>query len=344
VEGVHNWGFIANVCSDKIIVKGGNMLAYVDDFLAAKRQEGRATATIKQYRWHLARLEEWLVEAGINDVGGITRRHLREWGASLLNDWAPSTVKTSVTAARSWLKWCYAEGYIAEDLSKALATPRVPRRTQRTLTGKEINRMLAGCDDSPRGRRDAAIISLLADSGLRRSELIALRLHHVDLNNHRLSGFTRKGGDDGWAAFGDATARRIVTWLALRPPGNDALFVAIGGSYPGRALTGDGLRTILRKRGEAVGVPNVTPHAFRRAFACLLVEGNVPTRIVQALGGWSDVRQVERYTAALDAQRLASRYSVMDRLGDEETQTGTNEENSPHQPHLRILRNTAKRP
>lgn len=151
--------------------------------------------------------------------------------------------------------------------------------------------------------------------GLRRAELVSLTVKHVDFERSLLYGFRRKGGSYGWASFGAATAGRLRRWIAVRHvAGTDALFVAVGGSFPGRPLTGEGLRTIVRKIGDAAGVPGVTPHAFRRSFACLLVEGGAPTRLVQELGGWADVRQVERYTQALDAQRLARQWSPMDAI------------------------------
>lgn len=287
------------------------MKQHVDEFLGCKRSEGCSRKTVYQYNWHLERLFEHLEKQGDTIAKGTIRRYVGD----MHDAYAPATVKIAVIAIRGYCEWLVEEGHLPENHAAGLKVPRVPRRLQRTLSADELLVMLDACDDSPKGLRDAAILSLLADSGLRRAELVSLTVKHVDFERQLLYGFRRKGGSYGWASFGAATAGRLHRWLAVRHvAGTDALFVAVGGSTPGSALTGEGLRTIVRKIGDTAGVPGVTPHAFRRSFACLLVEGGAPTRLVQELGGWADVRQVERYTQALDAQRLARQWSPMDAI------------------------------
>ena len=95
-----------------------------------------------------------------------------------------------------------------------------------------------------------------------------------------------------------STAAALNRWIKVRraAPGVDALFVS---TYQGKPLTVPGLRTILRKLGEAAGIPNVSTHAFRRGFAVIATEAGAPTRVVQDAGRWSDISMVERYTLGL---------------------------------------------
>lgn len=291
----------------------------IHEFLAAKRQEGRSPTTISQYRWHLTRLADRLAVSGQVRLDQVTRAALRNYAADLLDDYAPATVRVAVVSIHSWLHWCQLENYLSTDLSKALRYPRVPLRQQRTLTRHEITALLAACDHptDPRCLRDGAIVATLVDSGIRRSELIRLTLPDLDLSAGRLR-VLRKGGDQTYAYVGAATVTRIERWLTARPhvalPNISHLYVAVGGSYPGRPLTGEGLRSILRRLGDAAGVEDVSPHAFRRAFATLRLENGDSTRAVQALGGWKKIDMVERYSQALDLSRIARQNAPMDEL------------------------------
>ena len=125
-----------------------------------------------------------------------------------------------------------------------------------------------------------------------------------------------KGGDENWGFFGKATTRRLRAWLQVREAakGVGTLFVSLGGNTRGRPLTTSGLRNILRRLGEAAGIEGVSPHTFRRAFACISTEAGTPSRVLQDLGRWADIRMVERYTQALQAAKLAGHYSAVDFL------------------------------
>ena len=280
------------------------------DFLADLRSNGRSPATVAQYGWHVDQFLTWLGQREID------KRTLRAWRAYLFDRWEPPTVKVAVTVIRSFLRFCHAEGVLPEDYSPLLKTPKVPKKVQRTLTADEIALLLAQCDSqTPKGIRDAAIISLLVDSGLRSAELRRLKIDDLDLDRGQLR-VKRKGGNVGVAFFGRATAKQLRQWLDVRGthPQHDEVFLSVGGLTPGKPLTSRGLRMILKRIGDAAGVEGVSPHAFRRSFAILLVEAGAPTRLIQEMGGWSDLRQVERYTRALETQKLAQRYSAVDRL------------------------------
>ncbi len=170
------------------------------------------------------------------------------------------------------------------------------------------------CDlETVAGRREQAIISLLVDSGLRAAELCRLRVADVALEAGVLT-VIGKGGDEELVPFGDTTVRRLQAWLDVRSAaeGVETVFVSLGGLTPGQPLTTSGLRNILRRLGKKAGLDGVSPHAFRRAFACISTEAGAPSRVVQKIGRWSDIRMVERYTKALQTRRLYKQYSPAD--------------------------------
>ena len=121
-----------------------------------------------------------------------------------------------------------------------------------------------------------------------------------------------KGDREAKALFGPETAALLEEWIGVRNgwlseqglSDPDTVFVALGGLTPGKPLTTDGLRKVLLRLGEEAGVARVSPHAFRRAFATLIVVNGASTRLAQVLGRWSDVGMVERYTQALEQGSL----------------------------------------
>ncbi len=293
----------------------------IAEYLVAARQIGRSTATLNKYGWHLRRLAAWLHERGITHTDQVTRVLLREWGASLYDRWAPSSIKLAIAAARAFFAWATEENLLAdENPALALKLPKIKKRVQRTLTAEEVQALLDICDDSPTGLRNAALVSLMADSGLRSAEVCRVKTADtlIPLGGLVVLG---KGGNEGRAWFGQATRERLTAWLETRTDRAATLFVSIGGSTPGQPLTSGGLRAIVRKLGNSAGVPGVSPHAFRRAFACIATAAGAPSRDLQEWGRWADIGQVERYTQAFRAGQHYAQYSPMDWLASHENPT-----------------------
>lgn len=294
----------------------------VKSYLVAGRQAGLSDTTLKQYEWHLVRMTNWLLDhptsGGVDRVADVTRDLLREWGAGLRDAWSPATVKQAVGAARAFFRWCYEEGIIDSDPGRALRVPKVPKRVQRTITAGEVALLLGACDlNTAKGARDAAIVLLLVDTGLRASEVCRCEVTKLELERRRLV-VRVKGGHDGLARFGKATAWRLAAWLNVRSSvaveGIGNVFVSVGGNTPGRALTVRGLRSVLGRLGDVAGVAGVTTHAFRRGFACITHQLGAPSRQVMGVGRWAHIREVERYTRSLEIEGFYDRWSPADHI------------------------------
>jgi len=249
-------------------------------------------------------------------MSSVSRDTLREWGAELRDRWAPATIRQAVCAARAFFLWLHEEGAIASDPGRALKLPKVPRRVQRTLTAGEVARLLGACDlGTVKGTRDIALVNLLVDTGLRASEVVAVETGNLNLEARFLL-VRIKGGRFEPAYFGGTVVGALEAWLAARPSvaraGVETVFVSVGGGTPGRPLTTRGLRIVLKRLGDSVDVAGVSPHAFRRGFACIADEAGAPTRQIQMAGRWSNIQMVEHYTLALRRGKLHQRWSPAD--------------------------------
>jgi site-specific recombinase XerD len=285
----------------------------IREYLLAKRQAQASPGTIEKYTLRLRQFTDWLTRRKITRPIEITRLILREWGATLPDEWQPATRRHATTIVRGFLNWCVEERLIEGDIPTALRLPKVKQRIQRALSTEEVQKLLSACDGSLFGLRDAAIVSLMIDTGLRATEVCKLEVDDLifdfQIDDDRRINYVviiGKGGNENAVPFGLDTAARLRAWLSVRParPGVKSVFVSLGGNTPLFPLTRSGLGNLLQALGNRAGVPDVSPHSLRRTFTLMLDAMGLTTRQIQLLGRWADIRMVELYTQGLKAAKF----------------------------------------
>jgi site-specific recombinase XerD len=267
--------------------------------------------TVEGYEYHLRRLAKSAPNRLAHEwTEGQLVAYLAERRAAGNGD---SAMNQTTAAFRNFFRWACG----ANSPAKAIPFPRRKKKVQRTLTADETVRLLAACDSSTViGKRDLAILEVMLDTGLRASELCALRVDQLDVEARRFL-VTIKGGDQAEARISRTTAEQLRIWLQIRnliaAPDCQTVFIGIGGMTPGRTLKRDGLKGIFRAIANRAGLKGVTPHVMRRTFATLAIKAGAPTRVVQVAGRWGDVQMVERYTQAIRPEDI-DRYSPVERL------------------------------
>lgn len=294
------------------------------EFLLDLFQRGYSETTIKTYGWHLYQLCAWLTEEGYSEPCKISKLVIRERGAFVRAKYSPATQKQNVTVTKAFFQFLVDEEICAINPADVLHFPKVLITEQRTFSADEIRKMLESLDDSPTDIRNRAIIVTFLETGVRAAELVGIRLQDIYLNKMKIA-ITGKGGNREMVYLSREAKKHILEWWRKRTliasRNVDNLFVAIGGITPGYALTTRGVRTIIKNVGDRAGVPNASPHAFRRSFATLRIKLGQPTRSIQHLGRWKDLKTFERYTLVLThddefARQSASGYSIVSNLYD----------------------------
>ncbi len=215
--------------------------------------------------------------------------------------WGENMRWLAYIAVRHYLRWCCGESHPA---LRYKFRRKEDNKPQRTLSREQVNRLLASIDtDTPIGKRNAAIVLLMLDTGLRASEVCRLELKYLDIERGHLA-VRGKGGRWREGVFSARTARALQEWLNVRPAtkGVKTVFVSVGGLTPGKPLTSSGLKVILRKLGQRSGIGLISPHDFRRTFATMAIRAGAPSRLVQLAGGWRNLEMVERYSRALKVE------------------------------------------
>jgi integrase len=324
----------------------------LEQFIRTKQLAGRAPNTIEFYRWAAglasARWGGWRADrltgddldaAYLDMLHAGRRQYRRGSGTSTTAD--PMSAR-SVQGMHKTLKAAYAlavnRGQLLRNPAVLSTPPALPEQLRRWWTPEQVGRFLdfaAG----PGNSLPAGLIEVLVDSGGRRGEVLALRWQEVDLDAGTATVSRQLVADAGTKVVtARATKRpRSKSTIGLHPATVAALRhrraeqgeqrLKMGAGWPGVGTLDDGLvftwpdgtfihpdvltRTIHRL-SMAAGLPALTPHGLRHAFASAALSARVPVEVVAArLGNTARVVQ-EVYAHVIPADDGAAAQLVGD--------------------------------
>lgn len=263
-------------------------------------EKGASPRTVEAYKRDLARMVEWATLKGAGSPAAVDPAALRAFVYHLKDlGLAPSSIRRSVSAIRTYFAYLSGEGVVERDPSGRLETPRRWRTLPAVLSAADVRRLLdAASLDSPLALRDRAMLELAYGSGLRVSEWISTKVNDVALDEGVVRVFG-KGGKERIVPMGRSAIGAVALYMrALRPElergaGKGILFL----NARGKPLTRMGAWEILRKHVKRAGIKvRVTPHTLRHSFATHLLEGGADLRAVQEMLGHVDISTTQIYT------------------------------------------------
>jgi len=265
--------------TDKLVLLSRAIQDYLDDCYAL------SGSTQALYAWHLARL---LQAIGDQPVRALTDgSQLRSFMASLRcqdsRPYSPAFLDQAYRTLHSFWAWCVQQEFCAQNPMDRVRRPRVPQRKSPRLTLEQVDRLLqVVATDGWYPERNLAMVCLMVDSGLRRAEVIRLKVTDVDLIHGVATVYGK--GKEREVPLGQMTLWTIQRYLAVRPDG-DALFV----SRRGNPLTTGGLHTLMYRLKEKTGIPGLRCHLLRHTFANWYIANGGSLRRLQMILGHSDI-------------------------------------------------------
>jgi integrase/recombinase XerD len=268
------------------------------DFLALER--GSAANTQLAYARDVPRFATFAAAEGIGDPGEATPRQLRAFVYHLKDlGLAPSSVRRTVSAVRTYYRFLLDDGHVTRDPSERLDTPARWRTLPGVLSVADVERLLAAPTvDQPLAFRDRAMLELAYGAGLRVTEWITLAVRDVLFEDQLVRVFG-KGSKERLVPVGRSAIGAAAVYLReLRPrldrgAGKGVLFL----NARGEPLTRMGAWKILRRHVEAAGIAApVSPHTLRHTFATHLLEGGADLRAVQEMLGHASIATTQIYT------------------------------------------------
>ena len=180
------------------------------------------------------------------------------------------------------------------------------------LTTDEVHAIIAGCSTkAPTGIRNRAMLTLLYRSGLRVSEVLALRPSDVNLDAHTVRVLHGKGNKATTRGFHPSATDALARWLDTRKgmTGRGPLFCTLAG----RPLQAQYVRLMLHRLAAAANVEKrVHPHGLRHTFAWELEQAGVPVSVISALLGHSSIAVTARYLNHLTNHQAVSALEAVD--------------------------------
>lgn len=266
------------------------------------------------YRRDVELFAEWMLDADLaRGADEVTRNHVRDYLSFLHDRGATSrTIARRIASLRRYFVWSIRKGAATADPTEGVHTPRTKGRLPRPLDEQTVVRLLTTVDaGAPQWRRDrdSAVLEILYGSGLRVSEVCALRLDSIESAGAALR-VMGKGSKERIVPVSGPARDAIAVWLGVRGDlatgaSGDALFLTASGKPMAR-------RDVARLLDDAcarAGIDGGThPHALRHSFATHLMDNGADTRSIQELLGHSDAATTQRYTH-VSKERLRLAYS-----------------------------------
>jgi len=278
--------------------------AYLDHLKVERRMSAH---TLDNYNRDLQALAAWMEQAGIDSLPRLGSEDVRAFIASEhRRGLAPASLQRRLSALRSLLKFLVARGELKASPAQGLRAPKSARKLPQVLDPDETAQLVEVATDTPLGRRDRAMLELFYSSGLRLSELCALRWRQLDLDEG-LVHVTGKGNKQRVVPVGSHARAALKAWRADTPSQPTAPV------FPGRGdapISPRAVQLRLRAAAQRQGVwKRVHPHLLRHSFASHVLESSGDLRGVQELLGHADIATTQIYTH-LDFQHLAKVYDA----------------------------------
>lgn len=258
--------------------------------LYMERKRGLAPTSIASHVWFLRPFLQELGIATNADLARLSARKVAAYVERHVGDRGATTARIMCSRLRVFLRYLHAEDFIAADLTTALPSIRRigDERLPSFMSLDEVQSVLDGCDrNTATGRRDYAILMLLARLGLRAVEVARLSLDDFDW---RAGQFTvrGKGRKTATMPLPPDVGAAIASYLQHGRPRSDSRLLFLRAVAPHIGFKGaPGVQAIARSaiaRAGITGLAHRGPHAFRHSLATgLLRSGATLTQISQLL-------------------------------------------------------------
>ena len=279
----------------------------IDEFCdAVWLEDGLAKLTLEAYRRDLTQFNAWLAD-GAALMGAEAAQIQHYIQARHAEGAKPASANRRLSALKRFYRWLLRQGRRADDPTADLDSAKQAERHPKTLSERDVEHLLAApLVETPLGLRDRAMLELLYASGLRVSELVAVKTIEASLSDGVVRVAAGKGAKTRLVPFGEDASDWIARYLKdsrqvlLGKKQADALFVTARGA----AMTRHNFWHMIKRYAikAEIAPALISPHTLRHAFATHLLNHGADLRVVQMLLGHADISTTQIYTHVATAR------------------------------------------
>ena len=287
---------------------GTPLAARLAEYMSALKVRDFSEHTIRNRESHIKFFLAWCAERGLTEPTEITRPVLERFQRHMFHyrkrDGEPMSFRSQhvrLVALRCWFRWLTRQNLILHNPASEIELPRLGRRLPKhVLTISEVEQVLQQPNISdPLGLRDRAILEVLYSCGIRRAEVIHLKLYDLDPERGTLLVRQGKGKKDRFVPIGE----RAIAWVQkyireARPqlvtePDLGTLFL----SGAGEEISADHLTLTVGSYVQKASLSKTGAcHLFRHTMATVMLEGGADVRFIQQMLGHAELSTTEIYT------------------------------------------------
>lgn len=262
-------------------------------------EKGYSKYTVENYQKDILLCMEFLEKEGINDFKQVEYSHLRGYLNYLSKkEYCNKTISRNLSSLRSLFKFLLKEEDIDENPMLLISNPKQEKRLPKYLNYGEIEKILTIPDrTTPLGLRNACILELLYSTGIRVSELVAIKVNDIDFYNKKIR-ILGKGNKERLVLFGEDCYYLLKEYLetsrlALNKKRSEYLLL----NSKGDPISVRGIETTLDKIvKEASFKFSISPHVLRHTFATHLLDNGADLNSVKELLGHESLNTTAIYT------------------------------------------------
>lgn len=279
--------------------------------------KGLSANTIKSYK---SDLSEFFYHISDKDVKDISRSDIEDYVVSLSKSGnSPASRARKISSIKGFFKWAYENQMIERDPSCNIPSTKVPVKESRVMTREEVAELIncAKAEAYSSGKaedfRNLAILSFMFSSGIRRSEVVEVKISDMDMENNAVI-IHGKGNKERVAYFNNSTAEIIGKYLEEKRPEisrsetSEYLFP----TGQSEKMCAASINMIIDRYLKATGLKEkgYTVHSTRKAFATTVYQNTGDIVAVQRLLGHSTPSVTMRYIGANEESKRNAAMTV----------------------------------
>lgn len=273
----------------------------IEPFLNYLRDEKRySSLTLLAYKKDL---EQFLTYCGtINDIRGykdITPKIVREWVMIKMSEGKTvATVRRKLSTLRTFFRFLMREGVVIDDPTEIVVTPKMGQRLPVFVPDYQMDNLL-DAEELQGGfpeLRDRLVLLMAYYTGMRRSELVGLKIRDIDFSGNNLV-ITGKGNKQRLLPLADELVEDMKYYLELRKEVVSSEHGCFFVTDKGKPVYDKFIYRLVEKYlGMYTTLSKKSPHVLRHTFATQLLNNGACIEAIRELLGHADLSATQVYT------------------------------------------------